>query len=78
MFAPSVKALQEICNEINVETEVSDNPESFTDENLDQFDAVIFSNSNNDAFLTDDQRMHFRRSSDQEVDWPGDSFSMWF
>jgi len=56
----SVKALQEICNEMKVETEVSDNPESFTDENLDQFDAVIFSNSNNEAFLTDDQRNAFQ------------------
>ena len=45
----SVKALQEICNEINVETEVSDNPESFSGGNLSRFNAVIFSNTNNEA-----------------------------
>ena len=56
----SVKALREICKEIKVETEVSDNPESFTGENLSRFDAVIFSNTNNEAFLTEDQRIAFR------------------
>ena len=57
----SVKALQEICNEMKVETEVSDNPGSFTNENMDRFDAVIFSNSNNEAFLTEDQRIAFQK-----------------
>jgi type 1 glutamine amidotransferase len=56
----SVKALQEICNDIKVETEVSDDPASFTSENLLRFDAIIFSNTNNEAFLTDDQRDAFQ------------------
>jgi type 1 glutamine amidotransferase len=56
----SVKALQEICNEINVETEVSDNPESFSGVNLSRFNAVIFTNTNNEAFLTEDQRDEFK------------------
>jgi type 1 glutamine amidotransferase len=56
----SVKALQEICNEINVETEVSDNPESFSVGNLSRFNAVIFSNTNNEAFLTEAQRDAFQ------------------
>lgn len=56
----SVTALQEICNDIRVKTEVSDNPESFNRENLSRFDAVIFSNTNNEAFLTEDQRLAFQ------------------
>jgi len=57
----SAKALKEICNEIKVETEVSDNPESFTTENLEQFHAIIFANTNNEAFITDDQRNAFKK-----------------
>jgi type 1 glutamine amidotransferase len=57
----SVRALQEICNEIKVETEVSDNPESITGENLARFDAVIFSNTNNEVFLSQDQRDAFQK-----------------
>ena len=57
----SVKALQEICNGIKVETEISDNPESFTTENLERFDAIIFTNTNNEAFISDDQRNAFQK-----------------
>jgi type 1 glutamine amidotransferase len=57
----SAKALQEICNEIKVETEISDNPESFTTENLERFDAIIFTNTNNEAFISDDQRNAFQK-----------------
>jgi type 1 glutamine amidotransferase len=56
----SVKALQEICSEIEVKTEVSDDPASFTSENLQRFDAIIFSNTNNEAFNTDGQRDAFQ------------------
>lgn len=56
----SVKALQEICSEIEVKTEVSDDPVFFTSENLQRFDAIIFSNTNNEAFITDGQRDAFQ------------------
>jgi type 1 glutamine amidotransferase len=56
----SVKALQEICSELKIETQVSDDPALFTAENLQQFDAIIFSNTNNEAFLSDDQRKAFQ------------------
>jgi uncharacterized protein len=59
-ISASVKALQEICNELKVETEVSDDPASFTSENLLRFDAIIFSNTNNEAFITDAQRDAFQ------------------
>jgi len=56
----SVKALQEICTELMITTEVSDNPGLFTNHNLLQFDGIIFSNTNNEAFLTDEQRKAFQ------------------
>jgi type 1 glutamine amidotransferase len=56
----SVKALQEICYDINIETDVSDDPGLFTNENLLQYDGIIFSNTNNEAFLTDEQRSVFQ------------------
>jgi hypothetical protein len=45
----SVKALEKICAAEGILTEVSDQPSVFTRENLDRFDAVIFSNSNNEG-----------------------------
>lgn len=60
-IATSVKALQEICAAENILTEVSDNPEVFTSQNLKQYTGIIFSNSNNEAFDTDDQRSAFQQ-----------------
>jgi type 1 glutamine amidotransferase len=57
----SVRALQEICKGIKIETEVSDNPGSFTAENLKRFDAIIFTNTNNEAFISEDQRNAFQK-----------------
>ena len=56
----SVRALEEICRDIGVETEVTDSAELITREYLGRFDAVIFSNSNNDAFSSDEQRKAFQ------------------
>ncbi len=39
----------------------SDDPKVFTDENLEQYNALIFSNSNNEAFENNAQRDAFRR-----------------
>jgi len=56
----SVKALEDICQGAGVLTEVSDSAELITGEYLAGFDAVIFCNSNNDAFTSDDQRKAFQ------------------
>ncbi len=56
----SIKALEEICQDLGVATEVSDSAELITREYLDRFDAIIFSNSNNEAFTTDEQRSVFQ------------------
>lgn len=59
-IAASVAALEKICKEEVILTEVSDEPGVFTPENLERFDAIIFSNSNNEAFLTEGQRKAFQ------------------
>ncbi|MCF8225803.1 MAG: ThuA domain-containing protein [Bacteroidales bacterium] len=57
----SVKALNEICEEMGVATEHSDDPSVFENRRrLMEFDGIIFSNSNNKAFLTQEQRDNFQ------------------
>jgi len=60
-IAASVKALQEICSSEKIKTDVSDDPGVFTPENLSKYDAIIFSNSNNEGFETDSQREAFQK-----------------
>lgn len=52
----SVAALKEICAGLKVSADVSDNPTDFTSENLKKYDALIFSNTNNEIFDTDQQK----------------------
>ncbi len=82
-IAASVEALEEICAGLGIETVVTDSPAVFTPEQLEAFDAVIFSNSNNDAFTSQAQREAFQAfirsgggfagihsSSGSERNWP--------
>ncbi len=59
-IAAIVAALEKICSEQGIETDVSDQPSVFTRENLQQYDAIVFSNSNNEGFDTDAQREAFQ------------------
>ena len=59
-IAASVAALQELCKEEGIETEVSDDPAVFTPENLARFDALYFCNSNNEGFDTEAQKKAFQ------------------
>jgi hypothetical protein len=59
-IATSVKALQEICTGLGVETEVTDSPAIFTPEKLAEFDGIVFANTNNQAFTAEDQRLAFQ------------------
>lgn len=52
----SIKALKEICAGLKISADASDNPADFTSENLKKYDALIFSNTNNDIFDTDQQK----------------------
>ncbi len=82
-IAASVRALEEICAGLGIETVVTDTPAVFSPDQLEAFDAVIFSNSNNDAFTTTVQREAFQAfiragkgfagihsSSGSEREWP--------
>jgi uncharacterized protein len=81
--AASVEALQKICNAHEISTVVSEDPALFTPENLRNYDAIIFSNSNNKAFDTQAQKDAFQKyiqngggfmgihsSCASERDWP--------
>ena len=57
----SVAAIRKMGAEKGFAVDVSDDPAVFTDANLKQYRALVFSNSNNEAFANDAQRGAFRR-----------------
>lgn len=59
-IAASVEMLQKICERNRISCDVTDDPSMFTALNLSRYQAVIFSNTNNEAFATDDQRQAFQ------------------
>ena len=59
-IATSVAALQELCKEAGIAVDVSDQPSVFTVDTLKKYKAVVFSNSNDEAFENDAQRDAFR------------------
>lgn len=58
-IAASVTAVKELCADKGITCEVSDDPAVFTADGLKPFKAVIFSNSNNEAFATPEQSKAF-------------------
>jgi type 1 glutamine amidotransferase len=60
-IAASVEALQKICTENGIASDVSEDPTVFTDDNLDRYGAIVFSNTNNEAFDTEEQKSAFVR-----------------
>jgi type 1 glutamine amidotransferase len=52
----AIAAIQKMGEENGFAVDVSDDPATFTDNNLAQYDALIFANSNNEAFNTEAQR----------------------
>lgn len=57
----AVKSIQKLGEEHRFKVTVSDNPSVFTDDNLKQYDILLFPSTNNDVFDNDDQRLAFRR-----------------
>jgi len=55
-IATSVQAVKELCAQAGLTAEASDDPGVFTAEGLARREAVVFSNSNNEAFATAAQR----------------------
>ena len=79
----SVAALQKLAKENDYQVQVTDDPEFFTPTNLKPFDCIIFSNTNNEAFISQPQREAFKNyiesgggfvgihsASGSERDWP--------
>lgn len=60
-LAASAAAIQNLGKEHGFAVDVSSNATVFTDANLKQYQALVFANSNNEAFETDDQRAAFQR-----------------
>jgi uncharacterized protein len=60
-IASSVEAVKKLGKENHFTVDVSDDPKVFTDDNLKQYKALIFCNSNNEAFENDAQRDVFKR-----------------
>jgi len=56
----SVDMLTELADENEIDYTVSDLPSVFTKDQLEEFDAVIFTNTNNEAFDNDEQRKAFK------------------
>jgi len=59
-IATSVKAIEKLGVENGFKTAVSDDPAIFSQSSLKKFSAVIFANSNNRAFDTEEQRKAFQ------------------
>jgi len=57
----NVKAMKELGDENGFIVDVSDSPESFTEENLTKYSCIVFANTNNDVFDTDEQKVAFMR-----------------
>ena len=82
-IATSVAAIRKMGAESGFAVDTSDDPAVFTDGNLRQYAALVFANSNNQAFSDDAQRDAFKRyieagggfvgihsASGSERDWP--------
>lgn len=59
-IAASVEALEKICSSLGIKTESTNDPAVFESKKLKKFDAIIFSNTNNEAFLNEQQRENFQ------------------
>ncbi|WKN42582.1 DUF6807 family protein [Tunicatimonas pelagia] len=57
----SIEAIQKLADEHKFEVIASEDPAQFTTENLQQYDALIFSNTNNDVFDTPKQEQAFKQ-----------------
>ena len=64
-IAASVAAIKKLADENHFSADVSDDPKSFTDENLKQYKAIVFDNTNNEIFDDEEQKaalQHYIRS----------------
>lgn len=57
----SIVAIQQLGREFSFHVDTTTNSALFTDDNLKQYDALIFSNTNNDVFDNDQEKVAFMR-----------------
>lgn len=57
----SIEAIKDLSKEHGFQVDATEDPSVFTDDNLKQYDAIVFSNTNNEVFDTDAQRVAFMR-----------------
>jgi len=57
----SIEAIKEMSKQYGFTVDITEDPAVFTDANLKQYDALVFSNTNNDVFDTDAQRVALMR-----------------
>ena len=57
----SIEAIKALGQQNGFKVDVSEDPAVFTEENLKKYDALIFSNTNNEVFDTDAQKVAFMR-----------------
>lgn len=57
----SIQAIRALGDEYGFSVDTSEDPRDFSEENLKQYDAVVFSNTNNEVFETDSQKVAFMR-----------------
>ena len=60
-IANSVAAIKQLGAANGFAVDASDDPNTFTDENVKKYKTIVFSNSNNKAFETEEQRAVFQR-----------------
>ncbi|HMR18597.1 MAG TPA: ThuA domain-containing protein, partial [Sphingobacterium sp.] len=57
----SIIAIKAMGEQYGFKVDATEDPSVFTDENLKQYDALVFSNTNNQVFDTDEQRVALMR-----------------
>ena len=57
----SVKTIKKMGEENSFKVDVSDNPEVFNKSKLEKYSCIVFSNTNNDVFDTDEEKVAFMR-----------------
>jgi len=57
----AVAAIRELAASRSIDVEVTDDPGAFNNSNLRRFKAIVFANSNNEAFYTEAQREAFKK-----------------
>lgn len=57
----AVMAIRKLAAENEFIADITEDPADFNDENLKRYDALVFANTNNDVFSSDDQRIALKR-----------------